>query len=78
MKVIKVKVSWCGSNYAASLSDNVPGVAVITADTYDDLLKKVLDTLNFHVGGMLADGDKVPHWLRTGDYRFEFEKDPRI
>ena len=77
MNVIKVTVGWSGKNYSASLSDNVPGAVVFTADTYGEVLKKAPETLDLHVGGMIANGDKVPHWLRTGDYKFEFDKDPR-
>lgn len=77
MNIIKVTVDWSGKNYSASLSDNIPGAVVFTADTYEEVLKKTPETLDFHVGGMIADGDKVPHWLRIRDYKFEFDKDPR-
>ena len=75
MEKIEVNVSWCDKNFGASLSENVPGAVVITAKSYDELLDEVRETLNFHVEGMLADGDDVPHWLRDGDYEIEYHLD---
>lgn len=72
MEIIKVTVAKCGTNYAASLSDNVPGAVVLTADTYEELQQKAPEVLKFHVEGMIADGDNVPDWLRNGEYKFEY------
>ena len=77
MKIIKVTVAKCGTNYAASLSDDVPGAVVLTADTYEKLQQKTPEVLKFHVEGMIADGDDVPDWLRSGDYIFEYNIIPR-
>lgn len=75
METIVVNVSWCEHNFGASLGDNVPGAVVVTARTYDELVKEVQDTLKFHVEGMMADGDDVPQWLQDGDYVFEYHYD---
>ena len=75
MEKIEVNVSWCDKNFGASLSENVPGAVFITAKSYDELLDEVRETLNFHVEGMLADGDDVPQWLRDGDYEIEYHLD---
>ena len=72
MEKIKVNVEWCDKNFGASLGDNVPGAVVLTAKTYEELLREVPETLRFHVEGMLADGDIVPQWLIDGDYEFEY------
>ena len=72
MEIIKVNVQWCDKNFGASLGDNVPGSVVCTADTFDKLQKEVLETLRFHISGMLEDGDEVPQWLIDGDYKFEY------
>ena len=72
MEKIIVNVSWCDKNYGAALSDNVPGAVVVTAKSYDELIEEVKATLQFHVEGMIADGDDVPQWLRDGDYEFEY------
>lgn len=72
MEKIKVDVAWCDKNFGASLGDNVPGAVVLTAKTYEELLREVPETLRFHVEGMLSDGDDVPQWLIDGDYEFEY------
>lgn len=72
MEKIKVNVQWCDKNFGASLSANVPGSVVLTAKSYEELLREVPETLRFHVEGMVDDGDDVPQWLRDGDYEFEY------
>ena len=75
MEKIVVNVSWCDKNFGASLSDNVPGAVVVTAKSYDELVDEIRETLNFHVEGMIADGDDVPQWLQEGDYEFKYHLD---
>lgn len=75
MERIIVNVSWCEKNFGASLSENVPGAVVITAKTYDELVDEVRSTLEFHIKGMVADGDDIPDWLRNGDYELEYHLD---
>lgn len=75
METIVVNVSWCEHNFGASLGDNVPGAVVVTAKTYNELVKEVHETLKFHIEGMISDGDDVPQWLRDGDYQFEYHHD---
>ena len=58
-EIIKVCVEWTNRNFCASLSDNVPGVVVITAKNIIELKREVAETLRFHVEGMLADGEHV-------------------
>ena len=75
METIVVKVSWCEHNFGAMLGDNVPGAVVITAKTYDELIREVGETLKFHIEGLIAGGDEIPQWLRDGDYKFEYHHD---
>ena len=75
MERIIVNVSWCDKNFGASLSENVPGAVVVTAKSYEELVDEIRETLNFHVEGMIADGDDVPQWLRDGDYELEYHLD---
>ena len=72
MERIRVEVQWCDKNFGASLGDNVPGAVVLTAKTYDELLREVPEALRFHVEGMVEDGDDVPQWLIEGDYEFDY------
>lgn len=72
MEKIRVDVQWCNKNFGATFGDNVPGVAVFTADTIEHLQKEARETLQFHIKGMAEDGDEVPQWLLDGDYEFEW------
>jgi predicted RNase H-like HicB family nuclease len=72
MEKIRVDVSWCEKNFSASLGENVHGAVVFTADTFAELQKEAKESLEFHVEGMVADGDDVPQWLVDGDYEFEY------
>lgn len=72
MERIRVDVQWCDKNFGASLGENVPGAVVLTAKTYEELLREVPETLRYHIDGMMDDGDDVPQWLRDGDYELEY------
>ena len=37
MQTIHLTVSWCNTNYAASVGPEVPGAVVVTADTVEEL-----------------------------------------
>ena len=73
MERIIVNVSWCGKNFSASLSGNVPGAVVFTASTFRELQKEAKESLDFHLEGMQEDGDEVPSWWLSGDYEFVFQ-----
>lgn len=60
MQKIKVEVEWSSKNFAATLGGNVPGCVIVTAKTYSKLQKEVREALEFHVQGMLEDGDEAP------------------
>lgn len=75
MEKIIVEVGWCNRNFGVTFSANVPGAIVVTAKTYDELLKEIPETLKFHVEGMVADGDDVPRWLADGDYEISYHLD---
>lgn len=72
MEKIRVDVQWCDKNFGGSLGENVPGAVVFTATSFSELQKEAKECLDFHVAGMLADGDEVPQWLVDGDYEFEW------
>lgn len=69
---IIVNVAWCEKNFGGSLGDNVPGAVVFTAKTFEELQKEAKESLDFHVEGLLEDGQDVPEWLKYGDYKFEY------
>ncbi len=72
MEKITVNVAWCDKNFGGSFGDNVPGAAVFTARTFAELQQVAKETLEFHVSGMIEDGEDVPDWLKTGDYEFVY------
>lgn len=72
MEKIDVYVDWCDKNFSASFGDNVPGSVVFTAGTFEEIKNEAKETLDFHIEGMLKDGDGVPQWLRDGNYKFVY------
>lgn len=72
MEKIEVKVAWCERNFSASLGDNVPGAVAFTATTFEGLKKEARETLEFHVEGLVEDGEDVPQWLLEKDYEFDY------
>ena len=73
MEKIRVDVSWCENNFSASLGENVPGAVAFTADTFVELQKEARESLEFHVEGMVEDGDEVPGWLVNKEYECEYK-----
>ena len=72
MKKVIVDVAWCVRNYGGSLGSNVPGAVVFTAPTFEALLKEAKESLEFHIEGLMENGEEVPEWLKNGDYEFEY------
>ena len=72
MERIIVDVAWCDRNYGGSLGSNVPGAVVLTAPTLEALQKEAKESLEFHVEGLMENGEDVPEWLKNGDYEFEY------
>lgn len=67
-----VDVAWCDRNYGGSLGSNVPGAVVFTEPTFEALQKEAKESLEFHVEGLMENGEDVPEWLKNGDYEFEY------
>lgn len=72
MEKIIVDVAWCDRNYGGSLGSNVPGAVVLTAPTLEALQKEAKESLEFHIEGLVENGEDVPEWLKNGDYEFEY------
>lgn len=72
MEKIIVDVAWCDRNYGGSLGSNVPGAVVLTAPAFKALQKEAKESLEFHVEGLMENGEEVPEWLKNGDYEFEY------
>ena len=54
------------------LGSNVPGAVVFTAPTFEALQKEAKESLEFHIEGLVENGEDVPEWLKNGDYEFEY------
>ncbi len=72
-KQILVNVSWSGKNFSASLDENIPGAIVVTNKNYNALIDDLEDTLDFHIEGMVEDGEKVADWLLKKEYTFKYK-----
>lgn len=72
METVKVYVGWSGKNYCATNGAEVPGCVAVTDKTLEGLKEAFKETLEFHVEGMLNDGDDVPAWLQNGEYTIEY------
>ena len=66
MEKIIVDVAWCDRNYGGSLGSNVPGAVVFTASNFDALQKEAKDSLEFHVEGLMENGEDVLECLKNG------------
>lgn len=73
MEKVIVNVGWAEKNFCATFGENVPGAVVLTSSSWDGLMKEAKETLDFHVEGLVEDGDDVPQWLVDGDYELEFK-----
>ena len=48
------------------------GVKRAVEGTFEALQKEAKESLEFHVGGLVENGEDVPEWLKNGDYEFEY------
>ena len=68
-----VKIDRTEENYCAVIDDPVlNGVVVVTEKDYEKLKLSVAESVDFHVKGLVDDGDVVPEWLREKKYAFKF------
>ena len=73
MQKIKVKIGWSGNNYSCVADDSaLNGIIVATNKTLQGLKNDFKESLQFHIEGCVAAGDKLPEWLVAGDYEIEY------
>jgi predicted RNase H-like HicB family nuclease len=74
MKTIKVIVGWAGKNYSACTDDydTLNGIILVTSKTLEGLEKEMKSALEFHFEGCITDGDILPEWLKSGEYKLDF------
>lgn len=71
MEKIKVKITWL-DNYGA-YSEVVPG-CVATNDSFEGVKESYKEALEFHLEGMLEDGEDIPEVLQN-EFELEYETD---
>lgn len=72
MEKVNAYISWSGNNYCATAGDQVEGCIIVTDKTFEGIQKAFIESLEFHIEGMVADGDVVPEYLENGDYEVVF------
>ena len=72
-KELKVLVSWSGENYNGGIGDPDLGAILVTASTLEEFKREFEESLEFHIEGMLADGDKVPEYISEGNFRIVYD-----
>lgn len=73
MKSIKVKIYWADKNYCCGWSDESIGSIVCTHKTLDGVKKAFMESLDFHMEGMAADGDEIPEWYVNKEFAIDYE-----
>jgi len=75
MEIIRVLVGWSNKNYSATTDDynRLNGIVIATGAKFEGLQKEFESALKFHIEGCLADGDSLPEWLLSGNYKIEYE-----
>ena len=74
MKSIKVKVYWAEKNYCCGWSDDSVGSIVCTHKTVEGVKQAFEESLDFHMEGMAADGDRVPEWYVNKEFNIDYEE----
>lgn len=73
MERINVIVHWSGNNYSCGWATPEIGTIMVTDKTLDGLKAAFEEAIQFHMDGMLADGDSIPDWLLNKEYEIDYE-----
>jgi predicted RNase H-like HicB family nuclease len=72
MEKINIKIGWSGKNFSAII-ENFGGVILATSKTLNGVKKEIESAFDFHVEGMIEDGDNIPAFINKKEYEFNFE-----
>lgn len=75
MHKIDVEIHWSEKNYCCGWSMEGVGAVMCTNKTLEGVKVDFEESLEFHVEGMLADGEQVPEWLANKDYEVNYVLD---
>lgn len=73
MKSIKVKIYWADKNYCCGWSDESIGSILCTHKTLEGVKQAFEESLDFHMEGMVADGDEIPEWYAEKEFNIDYE-----
>ena len=74
--VVSALISWSGKNYCAtSVGAEINGVVIVTNKSLQGVKEDFYESLEFHVEGMLLDGDNIQSWLKNKDYEISYTFD---
>ncbi|MCD8385573.1 MAG: CopG family transcriptional regulator [Bacteroidales bacterium] len=73
METIKANIGFSDKNYSCGWGYPGIGVVMATSKTFDGVKKEFVDALDFHIEGMLQDGEEMPQWLLNKDYEIVYE-----
>lgn len=73
MEKVRVDVSWHEKIFSASYGENIPFTVEFAADTFPELQEEALECLDSQIKRKVAGGEKVPQWLRDGQYEFQYK-----
>ncbi len=73
MEKITVEIHWCNKNFSCVWGTPEFGSIIVTNKTLNGLKDAFKSSLETQIKDMLADGEYLPEWLATGDYKIEYD-----
>lgn len=74
MKKILVHIDWCDKNYGAVTDcKELMGVVAVTDKTMLGLKSSLLESIDFHIDGLVNDGEHIPEWLATKNFEIVYD-----
>ncbi len=72
METIKVEISWEDKNYCCGWGCDGFGAILCTNKSLENLKVEFETAIRSQVADMMADGEEVPSWLATGNYKIDY------
>lgn len=72
MEKIKVEISWEDKNYCCGWGCDGFGAVLCTNKNLDNLKAEFEEAIKSQVDDMVADGEELPAWLKSGEYEIDY------
>ncbi|GAB6012972.1 type II toxin-antitoxin system HicB family antitoxin [Viscerimonas tarda] len=73
MGKVNVSISWTENNYCAfAQGTEINGCVIVTGKTFEGIKKDFLEALQFHIEGLIKEGDSIPEWVKLGNCELIF------